>query len=418
MKSRSISKVVLTALLFGSMVVTTSFVTILMATPVAEAKKLTPEEKQLKVDQRQTALALKKINSMQRYIEEDNIKSAERTIKQASKYYGKVSDEFKENDKDAILVGQKIEEYAAAIQQLKDNREAQHQLNETLTQEQRAYSKMVTQWEGVIELLMVGRDKDTNTNYYLGKFPKFEESYAQFVSIEAQVREKLPNLIQLHPKASVNIPPKKISVGEFLDLVHNAAKYRKEGYQVVCDKLFDEQLAYYEKEYNTLKSDDYLNVRWLSRLYGKNADNDIRDIAEIKQAYQSAGIEASKERQDRLASIKPKMRALLKEKAEHHHWSEHEDQYSYSDGDMKRILSKSGRDVEEMGALPAREWKIAKNGLGIPVNRHSNGYVLYEVEDAPFLAGFSVIFYRPFNGQDYDPVSNVSLRDVFVPYED
>jgi hypothetical protein len=418
MKGQSISKVVLTALLFGSMAVTTSFVTICVATSVVEAKQLTPEEKQLKTDKRKTASALKQINRMQGYLDNDNIRSAERTIKQAKKYFGKISDEYKQSNEDAIFVGKKIEEYAAAIEQLKTAREERHQLADTMREEASKYSGILQQWEDVIELLIVGRDNNTRTGYYIEKFPKFEKRYAEFVSIEPQVRKTLPNLIQNAPDHSYSLAPYKITVSEFLDLIHSAAKYRKAGYQVVCDKALDQQLAYYEEEYGNLVSGDYLNVRWLSRLYGQNADQDDKDIAAIKHAYNAAGLKPSQDRMDRLNAIKPKMRKMLKEKAQQHHWSKLEDEFSYNDGDMKRILSKSGRDIEELGALPMNQWKIAKNDLGIPLNRYSKGYVLYEVKDAPFLAGFSVIYYRPYNGHGYDPVSNVRLRDVFVPYED
>lgn len=85
---------------------------------------------------------------------------------------------------------------------------------------------------------------------------------------------------------------------------------------------------------------------------------------------------------------------------------------------LEKVMKKRGEKYLKAG-LSQKNWKIYKNGLGIPLTKSGFGYVLTRnSDDDGFERMYRVVFNKDYMGTGYQDASSVEIKYEFIPFDD
>jgi hypothetical protein len=378
------------------------------------------QQHDFKQDRKNAGFMEKQLERLQQYLDMDSLKSARRAAENAEKYYGKISDRFRV-DPEVMALKARMDTLGRYLSNRESGVASLNPKAEKLLPERIAFARLVKPYLSTYRMLEAGKTGAVD-GYVMGHHAKLDEGLPEFKAFEAEFRRELALLIEEDPGYSHDC----VSVDEFLDAFKNADKYRKMFGGALNTAALDRLITELGDEETGLIKGDPFPESFLDVLYGPLADAPFPDVIEIQARAQKDGLPPLPEdKLNTIAGYKAKLRRLLAQTAGNHSWkSEKTVLYPYKNIQMEKLLLREaakrtgGLIMVEYGALPEDQWRLRKNGLGIPLYRVGQGYALFQKEGEPFLRGYSIEFVRHFNGNDYDPVSVVKMPFEMTPCKD
>ncbi len=381
--------------------------------PVDAAKPKTKEQ-QLKQDKRYKGLVEQRLMRINKYLTQDSLVSAERTVKQAEKYIGKISSGFMAGA-EGVALRKELDDLKKQVADRKAGAATASQNANALLQEKVNYGSSVKKHSGAYYLLNAGKNKSADGRAYdFDDIETLKNKLPEFLAYESEFRKSFPNLIQGKPDYSYE----GIAVGNLLDLIKNAKEYQANFTEVVGNQLLDIQAGEAEKIVSGINDYKLVPPRWLDDIYGKETSNEYFDLdTKLKPYYDAVSRPLPADRMQKLAGYKPKIRKLLEATAKTVSWDgkKYPMQNSAMEKTAERFAEKKVWKLVEYGSTDTAY--LQKNSLGVPLHKYYEGKIVVRVPNEPFDRGYSVTFYDYFDGTGYPGISDLKIDLRACPYE-
>lgn len=378
-----------------------------------DAAKPKTAAQQLKHDKKYKGFVEKQLKGISKNLSRDSLRSAERNVKQAEIFIGKISSGFMAGA-EGVALRKELDDLKKQVADRKAGAATASQNANALLQEKVNYGSSVRKHSRVYYLLNAGKNKSADDRTYdFGDIETLRDKLPEFLAYESEFKKSFPNLIQGKPDYSYE----GIAVGNLLDLMKNAKEYQANFTEVVGNRLLDIKAG--EAEQIVSGINDYKRVppRWIDDIYGKETSNEYFDLdSKLKPYYDAVSRPLPADRMQKLAGYKPKIRKLLEATAKTVSWDgkKYSMQNSAMEKTAERFAEKKGWKLVEYGCTDTAYLK--KNRLGVPLHKYYEGKMVVRVPNEPFDRGYSVTFYDHFDGTGYPGISELKIDQRACPY--
>ena len=384
------------------------------AVQTVEAAKPKTEAQQLKHDKKYMGFAQKQLRNVSKYLSMDSLKSAERSIKNAEKYIGKISDGFMK-EKEGIALSNEYNDLKKQVEGRVSGAAAASETANAILQEKINFSTSVRKYATVYYLLNSGKNTSNEGHAYdFSNVEMLRDNLAEFVAYEAEFRNDFPNLIKGNPDYAYE----GITPANLLDLTAHAAEYQANFTEVVGNLMVDNKAHMIDGEISGFNEYKRLSSSLIDDLYGSKTSNKYFDLdSKLKPYYDAVSRQLPADRMQKLAAYKPKLREMLETAAKTNEWDDKK--YPMQNGDMDKVAEhfaeRKGWEFIKCGSTDTAYLK--KNALGVPLHKYYEGMMVVHVGDEPFNRSYLVTFYDYFDGTGYPGISDMKVSLDARPYK-
>lgn len=360
----------------------------------------------------------KKVDEVQKYLDMDSLVSARKSVENAERFYGKLTPDFQQSP-EAVAMKKRLDDQDKVVAQKEADLKAGIENANALNMQKSTFTSIIRPYLRLYYMLDAGKTKNVSS-YSISDIEKLDNQLPEFKAFEPKFRETLPVVIEQSPTYTYE----GASVEGVLDAFKNADTYRVNFIKAVQEQSLDKvisDMAEYAVIYQKGKA---VSDHMMDELYGERAKNNFKSFEIIEQSSKATGFPLPQDKVKKLADLKPQMRGILEAEAEKHAWkAEKKSKYTYRSGRLEDVLErtikaeKKGMELVEYGTLPEIDWRIKKNGLGIPLYKTCDSFALLKKKGEPFCRCYYFSFTSNYNGSEYEPVSSVSIESVSVPYD-
>ncbi|GEM_PF-4663944 len=377
------------------------------------AKQMTAQQKQDRKDARNFKSAQKRLSELKKYLENENLSGAKRSANYIHKYYGRLSDKFK-NTSEAIEFKIEADALIAKFSQQEESVNSSRNNAFELINQKAAYGSSINPYKDLFYYLYAGKTGELD-DYSFMEVEKLVALWEDFNTFGKNFNENFNVLIEQAPTYEHD----HISVDVAVELLKKRKEYRDSFVTLICDQELNAMVQVLNDAVQELGSEGYMSRTWLEELYGDKAQESFETVLKVTSYYEWIGQETPDAVFSKIAEFKPRLRDLLVKMSKKNKWDN--SAYPYSNSAMKKTAQAYGDSYSrnltavKAGMKSDNEWRINKNELGIPISRSGRGFVVFQKQGEPFKRGYDVLFTEKFNGNDYEEISGMTLGDVVFP---
>lgn len=364
-------------------------------------------------DEKYRGFVEKRIQEIKKYLDMNSLASAERNVKQAEIYIGKISDGFMAGP-EGIALRSKLDDITKLVGDRVSGAQAASANADAILQEKINYGPSVRKYANTYYLLNAGKNKSAGDySYGFDHIETLKNGLPEFLAYESEFRKNFPNLIQGAPDYNYD----GIVAGNVLDLIKNAKEYQANFTEVVGNRLLDNTFDQCDDIVSEFTAHNMIPSPWLDDLYGSKTTNDYLDMdKKLKPSYDAVSRPLPMDRLQKLATYKPKIRKMVESAAKKLSWDGKT--YKVQNGDMENVAEhyaeKKGWKLVEYGSTD--EVYLKKNGLGIPLHKQYRGMIVVRTGQEPFNRAYHVDFYDHFDGNGYPGISELQFTSRAIPF--
>jgi hypothetical protein len=340
-----------------------------------------------------------------------------------AQYDGFSSEIQKSNDVKSKM--QKRDEYIAKSTKL----EAEYKERNANLAASNAASNLYVQTVGkvkdVLKMLRAGRDNNADGYFSYLTLPKklsseikefknncegpFKSATASTPDEGASAADKYAAKISAASTSSSNYPAR---IKEACELMANYDKYLATARVNISNKHYDEEVARFSKYVSDLKTKGKVYDGGFNTLM--NGFDDYKDKLEDDTSFMDLSM-------DRLDAVHDDFEDAVKIALKMNDWDKVAGDEMHDDFEKSAEAYAKRNNLEfEKGAYAKKmTWSVSKNGLGVPLQKYTKGYVMLKHDDESDERMYAVTFYRDYEGAgQYADGTTVKFESYVMPVSD
>jgi hypothetical protein len=340
-----------------------------------------------------------------------------------AQYDGFSSEIQKSNDVKSKM--QKRDEYMAKSTKL----EAEYKERNANLAASNAASSLYVQTVGkvndVLKMLRAGRDNNADGYFSYLTLPKklsseikefknncegpFKSVTPPVLGENASAAAKHAAKISAASTSSSNYPAR---IQEACELMANYDKYLAIFQVNISNKHYDEEVARLSQYVNDLKTKGKVYDGGFNTLM--NGFDDYKDKLEDDTSFMDLSM-------DRLDAVHDDFEDAVKIALKLNDWDKVAGDEMHDDFEKsaKAYAKRNNLDFEKGAYAKKMTWSVSKNGLGIPLQKYTRGYVMLKHDDESNERMYAVTFYRDYEGAgQYADGTTVKFESYVMPVSD